>query len=161
MKRRTPLKRGKPLQRKPRGPAQQPPKPSKSPDMPVEIRKVIYARAQGRCEVSATEECRARGGRFDAVTGRSIHHRRPRRMGGTRALDIHDPANLLAVCGVGALGGCHGFIERNRTLALENGWLLSSGADPKSRAVTVRGGAIVLLQAHGYVLLFHPDGRAA
>jgi hypothetical protein len=158
--RRKPLKRGKPLARKPRGPRQTPPKPTKCPDMPVAVRRAVYARAGERCEVMATPECRARGGWFDAVTGRSIHHRRPRRMGGTRAVDIHDPANLLAVCGNGTRG-CHGHIERNRLEALRNGWLLNAGADPVSRACTIRDGAVVLLRAHGYVVLFGADGRAA
>jgi hypothetical protein len=128
--------------------------------MPQWVREAVYLRCGGRCEVNVTDDCRARGGRFDAVTGRSIHHRRPRRMGGTRAVDIHDPANLLAVCGNGTRG-CHGWIEVNRRAALEQGWLLSSGADPTTRACTVRGGSIVLLRATGYVLLFHADGRAA
>jgi hypothetical protein len=158
---RRPLKRGKPLARKSRGPRQTPPKPTKVPDMPIAVRRAIYARAGERCEVGATAECRARGGWFDAVTGRSLHHRRPRRMGGTRAVDVHDPANLLAVCGVGSLGGCHAHIERNRLEALRNGWLLNSGADPGARACTIRDGAVVLLRAHGYVVLFHADGRAA
>lgn len=159
--RRKPMRRGKPLQRKPRGPRQTPAKPTKSPDMPQWVREAVYARSGGRCEVGATEACRARGGWFDGVDGRSIHHRRPRRLGGSRALDIHDPANLLAVCGVGALGGCHAHIESHRTEAYENGWLLASGADPVTRACTVRGGSIVLLRATGYVVLFHADGRAA
>lgn len=158
--RRKPLKRGKPLQRKPRGPRQPAPKPTKTPDMPIEVRRAVYARAGGRCEVGATLECRARRGLFDAVTGRSLHHRRPRRMGGTRALDIHDPANLLAVCGNGSRG-CHGWIESHRRAALEHGWLLSSGADPVSRACVLRDGRIVLLRAWGYVTLFEADGTAA
>lgn len=157
---RKPLKRGKPLARKPRGPRQTPPKPTKSPDMPRWVREAVYTRSGGRCEVTATEECRARGGWFDQATGRSIHHRRPRRMGGTRAVDIHDPANLLATCGNGTRG-CHGHIEHNRLEAMRNGWLLGAGADPTSRAVVIRGGRIVLLRVDGYVTLFGADGRAA
>ncbi|SNR32822.1 hypothetical protein [Blastococcus mobilis] len=157
---RKPLKRGKPLARKARGPRQTPPKPSKSPDMPLWVRHAVYARSGDRCEVGATAECRLRAGWFDNVTGRSIHHRRPRRMGGTRAVDIHDPANLLAVCGNGTRG-CHGWIERNRVAAMEQGWLLGSGADPVSRACTLRDGRTVLLRVDGYVVLFGADGRAA
>lgn len=160
MRRRKPLKRGKALTRKPAGPRQTAPKPSKSPDMPLWVREAVYARCGDRCEVGVTAECRLRQGWFDAVTGRSLHHRRPRRMGGTRALDIHDPSNLLATCGNGTRG-CHGWIESHRQVALENGWLLASGADPVARACTLRDGSIVLLRATGYVLLFHADGRAA
>lgn len=160
MRRRKPLRREPLSHRRGRGPSQTPPKPSKTPDMPIEVRRAVYARAGGRCEVGATPECQGRRGLFDAITGRSLHHRRPRRMGGTRAIDVHDPANLLAVCGNGSRG-CHHFIETNRRLALENGWLLSSGADPVSRACVLRDGRIVLLRAHGYVTLFNADGTAA
>lgn len=146
--------------RKGRGPAQTPPKPSKSPDMPIEVRRLVYARAGGRCEVGATMECQGRRGLFDPITGRSLHHRRPRRMGGTRAVDIHDPSNLLAVCGNGTRG-CHGWIESHRRAASEQGWLLASGADPVARACVLRDGSIVLLRAWGYVTLFHADGTAA
>lgn len=166
MRRRKPLKRGAGLSRgtgltrKPQGPRQTPAKPSKSPDLPQWVREAVYLRSGDRCEVAATNACRARGGWFDGVDGRSLHHRRPRRMGGTRAIDIHDPANLLAVCGNGTRG-CHGWIESNRLAAKENGWLLGAGADPVSRACTVRDGRIVLLRLDGYVVLFAADGRAA
>lgn len=160
MKRRKALRREPVSHRRGRGPAQTPPKPSKTPPMPQEVREAVYARSGDRCEVGVTPECRLRRGQFDAMTGRSLHHRRPRRMGGTRAVDVHDPANLLAVCGNGTRG-CHGWIEANRQAALENGWLLASGADPVSRAVTLRGGAIVLLRTHSYITLFHADGTAA
>lgn len=160
MKRRKPLRRGKPLQRKPAGPRQTPPKPTKSPDTPRWVKDAIYQRAAGRCEVGVTEACRARGGWFDGQAGRTVHHRRPRRMGGTTAVDIHDPANLLAVCGDGTRG-CHGWIESNRLAAKQAGWLLGAGADPVSRACLLRDGRIVLLQVDGYVTLFGADGRAA
>lgn len=158
--RRRPLKRGKSIARKARGPRQPAPKPTKAPPVPLEVRQAVYQRAGGRCEVGATLECRARRGLFDTGTNRTLHHRRPRRLGGTRAVDIHDPANLLAVCGDGTTG-CHGFLESHRKLALENGWLLNSGADPVSRACVLRDGSLVLLREDGYVLLFGPDGQAA
>lgn len=160
MRRRKALRREPLARRQGRGPAQPAPKPTKSPDMPLEVRRAVYARAGGRCEVGATLECRARRGLFDAVTGRSLHHRRPRRMGGTRDVNIHDPANLLAVCGDGTRG-CHGWIESHRREAYENGWLLNSGADPVSRACTLRDGSLVLLRADGYIVLFGPGERAA
>jgi len=59
----------------------------------------------------------------------SIHHRRPRGMGGTSAPDVNLPSNLLTVCGNG-VEGCHGLIEAHRAAAYERGWLLRGGDVP-------------------------------
>ena len=66
----------------------------------------------------------------------SIHHRRPRAMGGTDRLDSNSPANLLTVCGSGT-SGCHGVIESHRAAAYNAGWLLHQGDDPTRLAVLV------------------------
>lgn len=55
--------------------------------------------------------------------GVSIHHRRPRMMGGSKKPELHQPANLIALCGSGVTG-CHGWVESNRTLAREQGFLI-------------------------------------
>jgi len=68
----------------------------------------------------------------------SIHHRRPRGMGGTRKPD--SPANLLTLCGSGATG-CHGEVESHRADALKSGWLVSQWADPAATPVLVGHGA--------------------
>lgn len=53
----------------------------------------------------------------------SIHHRRPRMMGGSKNLDLHRPANLIALCGSGT-SGCHGWVESNRSEARTFGYLI-------------------------------------
>lgn len=68
----------------------------------------------------------------------SIHHRRPRQMGGTRWDGINLPSNLLVVCGSGTTG-CHGEIESNRAHATETGWLVPAFLDPAQVAVLITG----------------------
>lgn len=58
----------------------------------------------------------------------SVHHRRPRGMGGTKKKDT--PANLITVCGDGTKG-CHEWIEMNRAEATEYGYLVSARETPK------------------------------
>ncbi len=84
-------------------------------------RDIVWARAGGRCEVCA--------GPLAGALGFSIHHRLPRRMGGSRRPELNTPANLLAVCGSGTTG-CHGRIESNRTRAYEDGLLLRADQAP-------------------------------
>lgn len=54
----------------------------------------------------------------------SIHHRRPRGAGGTSLAWVNAAANLIVLCGSGTTG-CHGWIESNREVAKEAGWLIS------------------------------------
>jgi hypothetical protein len=51
-----------------------------------------------------------------AASPRSIHHRQPRGMGGTRGPEIHRLSLLVLVCGTGTTG-CHGEIESRRSEA--------------------------------------------
>lgn len=44
-------------------------------------------------------------------------------MGGTSDPNIHDPANLVVLCGSGTTG-CHGWVESHRERAIEQGWLV-------------------------------------
>lgn len=55
--------------------------------------------------------------------GVSVHHRRPRMMGGSKNADLHRPANLIALCGSG-VSGCHGWVESNRQKARREGLLI-------------------------------------
>lgn len=59
----------------------------------------------------------------------SIHHRRPRGMGGTSDPVADSPVNLLLLCGSGTTG-CHGAVERNRVRAVANGFIVQQGVDP-------------------------------
>lgn len=53
----------------------------------------------------------------------SVHHRRPRMMGGSKNPALHKCANLLVLCGTGT-SGCHGWVESNRDKARELGYLI-------------------------------------
>jgi hypothetical protein len=85
-------------------------------------RQLVWERAGGRCEICGFAATMA-------GIGYSIHHRLPRRMGGSRAPWINSPANLLLVCGSGTVG-CHGMVEANRANAYGYGWLLKAGQHP-------------------------------
>lgn len=78
-----------------------------------ETRWLILGRARFHCEFCLG----------DLIGGVSIHHRRPRMMGGSRDLRLHQPANLIALCGSGT-SGCHGWVESNRNKARELGLLI-------------------------------------
>ena len=87
------------------------PKPFKVDD---ETRFTILARGHYKCE-----RCR------QDFLGKpiSIHHRRPRMMGGSKNLELHKPANLIALCGSGT-SGCHGWVESHRLEARTFGYLI-------------------------------------
>lgn len=116
----------------------------------AEQRQLVIDRAWGYCEMCGT---RVLTDLNRALCAYSIHHRRPRGMGGTRRPDTNSPANLLLVCGdATAPGGCHAWIETNRAEALRRGLLVRSTADPATVPVQLEGG--------DWVLLTH-DGRRA
>lgn len=76
----------------------------------------------------------------------SIHHRRPRGMGGSRVPWVNKPGNLLLLCGSGVTG-CHGWVESNRDEARKLGFLVSAlGTDIPSHVP-------VWHSAHGWVLM--------
>lgn len=103
------------------------------------IRVEVWERAGGYCE---------RCGR--AIEGQqvSVHHRRPRRMGGTTDPVVNTVANLAVLCGSGTTG-CHGEIESHRNEAYADGWLLHSGQNPAEVPVRLRGGPLVMLTLDG------------
>lgn len=85
-----------------------------------DTRLTVLTRAHLRCEV-----CDG-----DLSAGMSVHHRKPRGMGGTRDEGINGLANLLAVCGSGTTG-CHGWIEVNRSESRARGLLVYRNDDPE------------------------------
>lgn len=95
----------------------------KRSDVRPRVRQIVQARARMRCEVC---------GRDLTWCGGQVHHRRPRAMGGSRLAGTNTPPNLLFVC-----ADCHGRIERNRTEAYANGWLVPQSAAPERAAVLV------------------------
>lgn len=82
-----------------------------------EIREAVTVRSDGTCEAC------------NRAAPMSIHHRMPRKMGGTNNLWINSVENLLALCGSGVTG-CHGRIESNRADSYDRGLLLRSGMFP-------------------------------
>ncbi len=89
----------------------------------------------------------------------SVHHRRPRQMGGSRWAGINLPSNLLIACGSGT-SLCHGTIESNRSGAVAAGWLVLSNSDSASVAVLVRRERWVYLTNDGEYS-DHPPAVAA
>ena len=85
------------------------------------VRLRIIERAFFECENCGTNN-------FDF--GISIHHRKPRGMGGTKKTEINDPSNLLLLCGSGTTG-CHGWIESHRTESYEKGLLVKQNDNPE------------------------------
>ncbi len=89
---------------------------------------IVQARACDMCERCASPEpCQ-------------VHHRRPRGMGGTRRPRTNMPSNLLFLC-----AKCHREVELNRTVSLEQGWLVRHEHDPAERHVWIAG--------HGWTVL--------
>jgi len=92
-------------------------KPAKgSKGVSKEVRAQVLSRASYKCE-----RC---GIPLSQGFYYSLHHRTPRGMGGTKAERLNLPSNLVAICGSGTTG-CHGFIESNRVMADDEGWLVS------------------------------------
>jgi len=92
-------------------------KPAKgSKGVSKEVRAQVLSRAAYKCE-----RC---GIPLSQGFYYSLHHRTPRGMGGTKAERLNLPSNLVAICGSGTTG-CHGFIESNRVMADDEGWLVS------------------------------------
>ncbi|EID10206.1 hypothetical protein MPHLEI_22459 [Mycolicibacterium phlei RIVM601174] len=119
-----------------------------------QARKVIHQRGQGRCE---------RCTRFSFAL--EIHHRRPRAMGGSKDWLTNTPANGVLLC-----PDCHRFIESFREKALEFGWLVRQGHDPRDVPVYYHGVTWVKLDLDGGITHLppgsdhpdpvHPVGRA-
>ena len=84
-----------------------------------ETREAVYARDGYSCV------------RCFRTSGLSVHHRRPRGMGGTSLDDVHHKANLITLHGDGVTG-CHGWVESHRTLAYALGYLCPSWEDPEA-----------------------------
>ncbi len=84
--------------------------------------------------------------------GWHVHHRRPRKMGGTRWDGINLPSNLLVLCAF-----CHADVESRRQHALDVGRLLLSFEDPPMVRVLVAQHWVYLTDDGGYE---RPDGVA-
>lgn len=94
-----------------------------------EVRALIQARASNRCEWCG----------MPAPIGAQIHHRKPRRAGGSRDPLVASPAN-----GVLLHPQCHAKIESNRKWAMERGWVLMDSQDPTQVPVRSWSGWLLL-----------------
>lgn len=104
--------------------------------IPPRVRVRVVERSDGLCEICA---------RRRAV---QIHHRRPRKMGGSRRPSVNSLGNLLALCAC-----CHVEVESDRSRALSWGWLVADAIDAPASVPAL------LATAYGqqYVWL-HNDG---
>lgn len=95
--------------------------------IPTGHRRTVLERSGGLCERCAV---------WLANVPADIHHRNPRRAGGTKRPEIHAPANLTVIC-----RKCHRWVESQRTLATEQGWLISQHdqRDPSEIPIYVMG----------------------
>lgn len=72
--------------------------------------------------------------------GTNMHHRQPRQRGGCKLPYINQPSNLLWLCGWGnSIEGCHADVERGRTYAESQFWLVRRPTRPIERPVCRRG----------------------
>ena len=94
---------------------------------------IVLERSDGACE------------RCGCGRATEIHHRLPRRMGGTRRPEVNEPSNLLHLC-----AECHRWIETNRREAEADGLLLKDRQDPTDVKVLLWNGRLRLDNAGGW-----------
>lgn len=97
------------------------------------VRRQVIERDQGRCVVTGAylvdPDTLVPYGTY------SLHHRRPRGMGGSKDPATNNAANLLLLSGSGTTGA-HGWIESNRQAATDMGFLVPQWQDPELVPVT-------------------------
>lgn len=145
--RRTPLATGKPLTTaRDLVTGQSKPRPPRNTGPSAVTRLVVIGRAGGRCE---------RCGKVVHTNGRfvgeySIHHRKPRGMGGTKDPAANSPSNLVLLCGSATTPeGCHTAVEKFRQAALNTGWIVTRTADPARVPLKYSSGRWYLLGDDG------------
>lgn len=82
--------------------------------------------------------------------GGSIHHRRPKGIGGSRRGDTNTPPNLVLLCGSGTTG-CHSRVHSEPAWSEPLGLLLRQWDDPALRPVRWHGGMVLLTATGGVV----------
>jgi 5-methylcytosine-specific restriction enzyme A len=91
-------------------------------------RKTIKRRAGGQCELCGMP-----------CTDGQIHHRKPRRAGGSIDPRVSDASN-----GVYIHASCHGKVESNRHWAIQRGWLLFAAEYPEEVPIRTWKGWVLL-----------------
>lgn len=113
-----------------------------------EVRQLVTTRASALCE---------RCGEYHSIT--HLHHRLPRKAGGTKRKLVNLPSNGLLLCAL-----CHHDIEMHRTEAYVNGWLVHDYPEsepPCEREVLRRGVWVRLDNQGGFELVPAPQGGTA
>lgn len=68
----------------------------------------------------------------------SIHHRKPRGMGGTRDESVNSPSNLVLLCGSATSpDGCHTGVERFRASAVATGYIVPQAGNPETVPIKI------------------------
>lgn len=96
---------------------------------------LVRERAGGLCEICGFAEIQ------------QVHHRKPRRAGGTRDPAINYPSNLLGLCALD-----HALIESKRARAVDEGHVVPSYGDPRTIPVLYRGSWKLLDDEGGMIL---------
>jgi hypothetical protein len=104
--------------------------------VPSGVRATVLSRDKGRC---------VRCGMSVLNRPSSVHHRLPRRMGGTKDERSADPRNLVTLCDEPPAPACHREVESYRSLAYETGWLIRSYDDLDTPLITKDGRRVYLL----------------
>jgi 5-methylcytosine-specific restriction enzyme A len=69
-----------------------------------------------------------------------VHHRQPKKMGGTKnARIVYGLANLVSLCRL-----CHSWIHGNPNESYDAGWLVRSGKDPEEVGIDLNFGTLML-----------------
>lgn len=101
-------------------------------------------------------ECVRCGQPLDAHwNGHSIHHRIPR---SHPFPGLHQPSNLICLCGSGTTG-CHGWVHAHPRNAYQYGWLVHMEADPALTPLWSARHGWILLDDHGHIHLVDRDGN--
>lgn len=106
----------------------------------TETRRQVLARDGCKCAIC--------GRSIDTEwSGYSIHHRRMRSHGSGYER-LHEPENLLTLCGSGTTG-CHGWVHAHPARAYRLGYLVHMGKDPATIPVYYRTGGWQQLHTDG------------
>jgi 5-methylcytosine-specific restriction enzyme A len=111
-----------------------------------EVVGLVYERAQYACELCLVPVGPRRG------VEHHLHHRRPRRAGGTARPDANGAANLLLVD-----PSCHEVLETRRADAYAGGWLLHDRQNPARTPVLIGAERWVYLTADGRYVAELPE----
>lgn len=98
----------------------------------TKVRHIVYERAGQCCELCGVY-----------AYGGSLHHRRPRGMGGDKRPEINAASNAVLLCGSGVTG-CHGWVESNRSTAFDHHLLLEYREHPAETPVLLDRGWTLL-----------------